>query len=769
MLNHYENALYNFVEEKKKLEFPFFSRNDGSKTNANWLQNFFFYESKNKKRQSISIYNRYLYPNEMVKNAEQFANLSNKCKFLLSSYYADICKALTIQIEKDRKKKGYQFVPKEHCHYFQKWLGWMQEKSLKIHEYTPSKHSKFMSWLMDRSLKPGSEYAEETKILGAIRTLQSIGAIDENIKFKQVASLSSERTTQEVVRRKSKKMPSNDDIAVALTIFHKVMPSEKDKIDIFDNTRNRFVASSYMMSLAATQRFAAENPYLNTHALSSRESSNGQEVFCFTFPGSKGFKINNKHVHGPLIPFVEKSLNFLVQAGNPARALARFYENPQLSASEVMFGIEVEDWKEVDKSKPLDLWKIAHLLGLFDNVSKEVTDELKNVKGYPLNINPKTKIQSMAQASALIGVAPGNYNRQERRKIVQSATVGDLQDEWIAHIKRNLPNFPYRIHSNENKVLLKDALTIFTGNQLNSKGSWVMSTSPFAIDTTDYGDVFRGAISASGKGNLGRYFTENGFSAEEYGVAPHMIRHYSNTIYQESGVSDEHIAIASGRVSVKSNADYDHLTVDEIAFRASRHLNGKDEFSHIEGNVITAEEYCKLTNRSASDTGVGICTQDLSESPCTHLSDFKYHCVDCTKAAFCKGSKRAIEAMKTDIEQQRNRLEMILNRGNLHKSELSRAQFIQKVENLGFYKELLKLMTSKEIPDGTLIRFTGLNKKTVGFQLYDIVNRKSLNGISIDLPNYQKQLDDKITELFNSEKRTESKLSDFLSANGISI
>ena len=770
MINHFDSSLEKFIHEQKAKEFPFlFSASQNSDIKAKWEDMFFYFESTNKKRVSVSIFNRYLYSNETVKTPKQFAQLSTKKDPLLHPYYADACKAITLQIIEQRRIARHQFVPKEHCHYFQKWLGWMQGKDLKFYEYTPSKHRDFMKWLMDGTLKPSSEYIEESKMLGAIKVLQSKGAMDHLVLFKPVASIAKDRITTEVVRRKTKKMPREDDIAVALTIFHDVMPNVYKKIDISENIRLRFVASSYMLCIASTQRFAAENPYLEMYSLSSREASDGQEVFNFTYPGSKGFGVNQKHEHGPLIPFVEQSLNFLIKSGAPAMALARFYENPKLLASDVLFGAEIDDWKGLDKTKPLDLWKLGSLLGLFDDINENISQHLNKLKGFPLNMDPKTPITSINQRFALLGTTTGGYRSSDASLINSTRTVGQLQEFWINHIKKQLPNFPYRKHNNGNKVLLKDALTIFTGRQLNSKGSWTLSTSWFAIDASNYSDAFRGAISQSKTNGAGIFFSANGFSAEEYGLTPHMLRHYSNTIYQESGVSDEHIAIASGRVDIKTNADYDHLTVDQIAFRASRHTNSEKDQTYILNNVITAVKYTELTKRSATDTGVGLCLQDLSQMPCTHLSDFKYHCVDCMKAAFCKGNETAIKAMKDDIAQQKNRLELVLDKKNLHQSELSRLQFIEKVEHLGFYNELLKLMTSPDIEDGSLIRFTGLNKKNVNFQLYDITKRISLGRITTKLPDFKQQLSEEIERLSEMDKKPPSMLTDFLKSKGLSI
>lgn len=762
MINHYESNLSAFIKEQEAKHWPFYKSKDTSDSEfSTWQDDFFFYQKPDGKRQSISILDRLDLKVQTIKSYKAFV-LANE-KHSLKSYYKDFAKAYTVYFFNKKIEKGEQFVPKEHCHLIQSWLGWLQKKSLKISGYTPVLHSQFMKTYDSESLKPSSIWVAENKVLRAIKLLQTLKVINPNITFKSIASCAIDRSTSEAKIRKKEKMPDADNIAAALSVFNVVMPEESSCIDRFKDVKSRYTASMFMLSLAATQRFAAENPYLDLYSLKCRTSSEGQQVYNFTFLGSKGFGVNQKHVLGPLIPFVKQALSYCSHTFEIGRSLARFYENPQRPATEVLGNIKVENWHGLNKKNSLTLWQLGGLLGLYKQCNKEIKNQLNKIPGFPYDVDLNQKLETRIIKTSLLGTPCANRGVQS--KIVDPcSTPHELQQGWINYIKTALPNFPYRKHSNGNKVKLADALVVFNGSQIPTRNGYKMSSSPFAIEPLNVADTFRTNIAPSGD-----YFSDNGFSTD-FALTPHQIRHYNNTVYQQSGVSDEHIAILSGRLSVQQNATYDHMTGEEVAFRLMFSAkNTKQDLSHIAVNVITATEYKELTRRAATDTGVGICTQDLHESPCSHLSDLFYHCVTCTKAAFCKGSKVAIAAMEKDIKTQLDWLEGVYEKQDLHKNKLSQTQFKQRIELVEFYTALINLMKSDDIADGNLIRFVGFKKNTVKFDIYDIKQRKKLSSISKKITSASSLLEIEINKRKPSEEKKPSMLSDFLEQNGIKL
>jgi hypothetical protein len=238
-------------------------------------------------------------------------------------------------------------------------------------------------------------------------------------------------------------------------------------------------------------------------------------------------------------------------------------------------------------------------------------------------------------------------------------------------------------------------------------------------------------------------------------------------MYQRSGVSQDHIALASGRKDIRHNVDYDHMTGEEIAFRSSQNPSSdEDVASNIEKNVITAFQYKELTGRSATDTPAGLCTQDFTQSPCTHLSDLKYHCSTCDKAAFCKGSQRAIDAMDEDIARAEEALEKIQTLNLTH--DITKRQYEVRARDLAYVKELRSLMEDLTIPDGTLIRMKSFGKDKASWDLYDIKTRKTLGRVTKALPDTEGNYIDLLASSQSNEGASPSRLQQFLTGKGLS-
>jgi len=764
MINHFETALQDFIQEQKNRAWPFYaSTNRFSTEHSSWNDLYFCHEKKDKKRVGMSIYNRYLAANGLrIRSKSALEKLDQS--LLIEGYYADVAKALAVYHHYEARKKDVIFSI-AFGNWAQYWLGWMQEKGLKCFQYTPSQHTDFIKAMRATEFSPASLHVIDKQVRTNISILQSKGAMDDCAVFNVEVSVSESRGVDSAKAHKAKKMPHVDIIASGLSIFSEVVPKIDAIIDPHENVRNRFVACCFMLTIASTQRFAAENPYLDIYSSSlvTRKSSDGQKVHSMMYQGSKGFNVNQKHVVGELFPFVEQTLNYLTKACAPGRSLARFYEDPTRPAKDILFGFEVKDWMGIDPKKPLDLWKLGALLGLIptDQSAWHTGGPRKWIKGYPFNLDKNQPIKSASETNRLLGLPVVLHPALS--DVYQAKTVGELQDAWINYIKRALPNFPYRSHTNQNRVLLSDALYVFTGKQLHStaNNSYPGGGSTFSIDGIAPQGVFGVAI-----GTAGSFFSDHGYS-RDYSLSPNQIRHYSNTMYQRSGVSQDHIALASGRKDIRHNVDYDHMTNEEIAFRSSRDTSSDEDLErNIEKNVITADQYTELTGRSATDTPAGLCTQDFTQSPCTHLSDLKYHCSTCDKAAFCKGSQRAIDAMDENIGRAEEALEKIQTLNLTH--DITKRQYEVRARDLAYVKELRSLMEDLTIPDGTLIRMKSFDKDKASWDLYDIKTRKTLGRVTKALPDTEGKYTDLLASSQSNEGASPSRLQQFLTSKGLS-
>ena len=133
MINHFENNLSAFIKNQKSKDWPFYkSKHPSDSELSTWRDDFFFYQKRDGKRQSVSILNRLELDSQTIKSLKSFVQANEK--HYLKPYYKDFAKAYAIYFFCKKIEKDEQFVPKEHCHLIQSWLGWLQKKSLKISE-----------------------------------------------------------------------------------------------------------------------------------------------------------------------------------------------------------------------------------------------------------------------------------------------------------------------------------------------------------------------------------------------------------------------------------------------------------------------------------------------------------------------------------------------------------------------------------------------------------------------------------------------------------
>ncbi|NOQ14104.1 MAG: hypothetical protein GQ583_06455 [Methyloprofundus sp.] len=283
---------------------------------------------------------------------------------------------------------------------------------------------------------------------------------------------------------------------------------------------------------------------------------------------------------------------------------------------------------------------------------------------------------------------------------------------------------------------LSNALFVMTGHQFKSSNSgYNLGNSFFAIESIDLGRYVALQLSAKKRNGI---FERYGFSSE-IAVTPHQMRHWGNTKMQESGLSDEVIAIVSGRADVNQNAVYDHTNEsDKIALMSG--LVSKDkspEEMKKEVRVVGHKEYQEATGKVTTITATGICSQDLTTSPCTYLNDFVSQCALCPSSCYFSHDKKAIDILKKDIKYQQVRLDQI--KGNPKLSVNTRLQDWFQVHrtNTAILEQLVELMMREDIAIGRGIRYV---KDNNAFRITDLKKRE-IKDVKALLPNSKAELE----------------------------
>jgi len=165
-------------------------------------------------------------------------------------------------------------------------------------------------------------------------------------------------------------------------------------------------------------------------------------------------------------------------------------------------------------------------------------------------------------------------------------------------------------------------------------------------------DSFNNQLGSGEKHNKSSVFSRLSIrdaSGKSFKITSHQFRHWLNTIAQNAGLSQLHIAKWSGRKDIRQNAAYDHVSGKEIIARA-RELSGGKLFGPIADFVMNApmtrEEFLKLVFPTAHVTEYGYCIHDWTQMPCDKYRD----CLLCTDQLCIKGSI-GTEKLKTRLDE----------------------------------------------------------------------------------------------------------------------
>ncbi|NUW69236.1 hypothetical protein [Vibrio coralliilyticus] len=573
----------------------------------------------------------------------------------------------------------------------------------------------------------------------------------------------------------NEKMPDERALRALGAIFNEVIP-ETDAlhaIDLYGEQRSAFVASMCAMAMSSPNRLAAEQLTLTNQQLKSRTAIRiksgkqvSQKIYWLDWCGSKGYKDNDNHILASMADPVNRALEYLNAICEPARVLCRFYEAPNLPLNKILGSFRTEKAAEYPKSCTVNLFQLGYILGFYDHGD----DQMPVASPHSPNIDYK-HVSKLSDSDVLrfnitslkhfIGIKTNDTRRIEAI-VGRHPTVAAFQKNWIAHMKRAVPTFPDRINGS-NRVRLANALFNFTGKQITQvgqAGGYKLSGSYYSIEPVKLRSLLNRKL--SGNANLTSIFEDFSFSSD-IRIRPHQFRHWINTKAQESLLSDEVIAMWSGRTSVQQNVIYDHTPdSDKIARLAELHTptgNVKKEI-----RIITLDKYQQITGKAASITATGICTQELSVNPCTYLNDFVTQCVLCPSLRHVNRDQKAINILEKDLSVQQLRLEQVQKSERLRNKIQLQNWFLVHHGNTVLLNQLIELMKCEDIKEGSPIHYVA-NRAV--FRITDVDNKR-INEVKALLPNSQAELDKLIANTPTSNQPTaNTALNDLLASFGI--
>ena len=310
---------------------------------------------------------------------------------------------------------------------------------------------------------------------------------------------------------------------------------------------------------------------------------------------------------------------------------------------------------------------------------------------------------SLDQIGAALGCldVDSNYIRGEINRLGFFLRQGPITlrmlNEWV---RSKLPKeFPW--YDKDRGLRFADALFSCLSNLLDTERRVMPLVLKKPTSNTFNDDVGSRENSAS-------IFERHGMSVDKSSkkLTSHQFRHLLNTMAQRGGMSQADIAHWSGRTSIEQNRVYDHLSEFEVVEMIKRHDPVLKTDSVVDSNLklladkvpMTRQEFDLLLVPTAHVTEYGYCVHDFVMAPCQRFRD----CLNCSEQICVKGDRRLAR-----MQERLMQVNALVERAS---SEIANGTagadrwFETHQLTQQRLAQLIEVMQSAQVPDGTLIR-----------------------------------------------------------------
>lgn len=141
-------------------------------------------------------------------------------------------------------------------------------------------------------------------------------------------------------------------------------------------------------------------------------------------------------------------------------------------------------------------------------------------------------------------------------------------------------------------------------------------------------------------------------------VNSHQFRHYLNTLAQAGGMSQLDIAKWSGRIDIRQNEAYDHVSADQMVAKIRQSIGDESQMfgplAKLPRNIpISRDEFARLKIPTAHTTDFGFCVHDYTMMPCEQHAD----CINCNEHVCVKGDEHKAAMVKRRLTEAQALLE----------------------------------------------------------------------------------------------------------------
>lgn len=377
---------------------------------------------------------------------------------------------------------------------------------------------------------------------------------------------------------------------------------------------------------------------------------------------AKGAKPGVKWMVPAMVPVVQEALRRIRKVTAEARVVAEWYErNPD----QIYLAPDVEHLRD---NESLSLWEVARIIGL----------------------NHRSNARAWCRAQ---GISMFTLNGQGKVLYVR---FRDVEMAIVSLLPRGFPTL-----DEATGVTYAKALFIVRRNELGAQ----RGTYRCMIEMVSVGQINTGLGSRNAHGSSS-IFSRFGFAEPDgsrIALKSHDFRHYLNTLAQAGGLSQLDIAKWSGRLDVRQNEAYDHVSPRHI-LQSIRSAVGTDQMlgplSELPKRaLIKRDAFAQLVIPTAHVTEFGYCIHDYTSSPCQLHAD----CINCQELICVKGEERKTSRLRAQLCEAmrlKEKAEAAVEVGYAGSDRWMEHHRVT-VERLG---QLLAIMEDSAIPDGTPIQ-----------------------------------------------------------------
>tara|TARA_R110002124_G_scaffold135152_5_gene298034 strand:- start:2303 stop:4615 length:2313 start_codon:yes stop_codon:yes gene_type:complete len=591
------------------------------------------------------------------------------------------------------------------------------------------------------------------------------------------------KSGDDALENEQKKLPSEKALLAIGAIFYDVIPPyqglDKDSIEAWQpllspkqEQRDSFSCTMAALGMASPNRIGAEQVLLTPHQVQPHtEIIDGREqtVYYLNWHGSKGYKDSNNHINAEMASSLDRALHYTILATHPARALARFYRQPNRPLKEVLGEFKPSDENSAllkpSMNQSTNLLHLCLLLGFFDGTDKCLRVTL-GTKGstnvsttFPKFIKPIAQLEAFdtlvvkhkcPYARVLTGC---DFTTQGQRNMYMSGkeelTVAELQNHTI---EMNQPQLNGHNTCQTKSVDFENALFTYTQKQMGGR----VKNPFFLVPISSLSGFFSDDLNKNNKIRL-TLFERHGF-ASTFLLLPHQLRHWQNDYLAKKGLPHYLISMLSGRKSAEQTLIYIHTTDAQNASVIGDISYSNEPESDIEAKIsLRIRTMIQFNEAIDNETPTfvhetGFCTQNLALSPCTYMTEFETQCALCSSSCHVTHDGEAIELLMKDLKVQTHNLERVQEAINFQTSEGMQKWYKTHYRNTCMLKHLIEVLSDDTIVAGRMVR---LLTRSNSIRITNL-QTQTVEDLKLALPDAEQALQAAI-DAKNNENKNEAK------------